>query len=175
MNLNGIQDEVRHLFQEMSPAFKAHLMHSFLWTEEQLQAYLSTSRESTHDALKDAYSHLESLLARIESYAAEELNRQFPSYEQWVETEYHAYRATLRDDSEDISRLMDEGGVYAPGRTTPDTMESDSMAHYRHSKKIFEDQQKLKNEALQIMKTELYQHLKIEADEMNAEILKSIH
>ncbi len=171
-----IQNDVRELLHVMPAEFREHLMHSFLWSQEKLEAYLSREMVLDGDNLKDAYSHLESLIARIESYAADASPKSFPSYEEWVEDEYKKYRAALTEDKEDIERLMSEGGVVAPGQTSPvDTMEDDTLAHYNHLRHSFDKQQKLANEAIALMQSPQYKDLKKHALEMCKVIMVSIH
>lgn len=170
MRFDGLKNEVRALFAEMSPSFKDHLMNSFLWTEAKLNAYLNRKVVLEGDELRDAYSHLESLLARIEGYAAEKTSGKFPSYEEWVKKEFHRYKVDLHEDHEDIERLMGEGGVYAPGKVSPETMESDTLAHYHQQEKEFKLKQDFSKEAQSLMKTETFKKLKTRATEMNSVI-----
>ncbi len=135
-------------------------MQSFLWTQENLEHYLSREMLLEGNVLKDAYSHLESLLARIEGFAAEKPTREFPGYDEWVNEEYHAYKQSLREDKEDIERLMDEGGVVSPGKTSPvDIMEDDSLAHYNHLKTEHEKAVHRSKEATVIMASAPFHNL----------------
>lgn len=171
-----IQNEVRLLFAAMSNDFREHLMKSFLWTQENLENYLSREMMLEGNMLKDAYSHLESLLARIEGYASEKPEKPFPSYEDWVNQEYRSYKASLREDKEDIERLMDEGGVVSPGKTSPvDTMEDDTLAHYNHLKSEHKLAEIRSHEASKLMHSAPYQHLQKYAGKMCKVIMDSIH
>jgi len=171
-----VQNNVRELLDAMPAEFREHLMHSFLWSKEKLDAYLSREMELDDDQLKDAYSHVESFLARIESYAAEKAPKPFPAYDEWVENEYKNYRASLTEDRDDIERLMDEGGVVAPGKTSPvDTMENDSLSHYNHLKSEHEKTQKRSEEALALMQLSYFKSLKNQALEMCKVIMESMH
>lgn len=170
-----LQYNVRELFAQMTPDFRDYLMHSFLWSQDKLEEYLSRNVELSGAELRDAYSHLDSLLSRIESFAVEHSAKEFPSYEQWVDEEYQKYKSSLQEDKEDIERLMDEGGVVAPGKTSPvDTMANDSLSHYNHVKEEFDKVQKRSNEAIAMMRSPQYIDLKKQADEMSAAIISGI-
>jgi hypothetical protein len=171
-----IQNNVRELLNAMPQEFREHLMHSFLWSEDKLNAYLNREMTLNGDQLKDAYSHVESFLARIESYAAEKSAKPFPEYDEWVEKEYKNYRASLTEDRDDIERLMDEGGVVAPGKTSPvDTMANDTLSHYNHLRSEHEKTQKRSQDALRLMQSPYYKSLKNQALEMCKVIMESMH
>jgi len=171
-----IQQEVRLLFQSMSNDFRDHLMKSFLWTQDNLENYLSREMLLEGNPLKDAYSHLESLLARIEGYASEKPSTPFPGYEEWVNHEYRTYKTSLREDKEDIERLMDEGGVVSPGKTSPvDTMEDDTLAHYNQRKSEHEQCEIRSLEANKLMHSAHYKQLQKYASKMCKAIMDSIH
>lgn len=171
-----MQQEVRGLFQAMSDDLRAHLMKSFLWTPDVLEQYLSRDVILTGNELKDAYSHLESLLARIEGYANEKPQFPFPTYEHWVEDEYKSYKKSLREDTEEIERLIGEGGVFNPGKTSPvDTMENDSLAHYNQLKAEHDATEKLSIEATALMITTPYRNLQKYAAKMCKAIMNSVH
>ncbi len=170
-----LQYNVRELFAQMTPGFRDHLMHSFLWSQDKLEQYLRRDIILSGDELKDAYSHLESLLSRIESFAAEKTDQDFPSYEKWVDEEYHKYKSSLAEDKEDIERLMDEGGVVSPGKTSPvDTMANDSLSHYNHLKSEFDKTQKRSHEASALMRSPQYINLQKQAEEMSVAIVSGI-
>lgn len=172
----AIQADVRALFQAMSPEFREHLMHSFLWSKDKFEDYLSREVKLEGETLKDAYSHLESLLARIESFADEQQKHDFPSYDKWVDEEYKKYKTSASEDHEDIERLMDEGGVVAPGKTSPvDTMENDSLAHYNHLKAEFEKTRTRCIEAIALMELPQYSNLEMQAKRMNKAIIHDLH
>lgn len=169
-----MQMEVRTLFDAMSGDFKHHLMKSFMWSQENLESYLSRDVLLKGNILKDAYSHLESLLERIESYASDS-NKPFPSYEEWVNKEYQNYKASLREDKEDIERLIGEGGVVSPGKTSPvDTMEDDTLAHYNQLKIDHEHHEARGKEAVKLMQMPAYRHLKDYLDQMSDIIMNDI-
>ena len=173
---HNIQNEVRQLFQSMTDEFREHLMQSFLWTQENLEHYLSREMMLEGNVLKDAYSHLESLLARIEGFAAEKPSREFPVYDQWVNEEYHQYKQSLREDKEDIERLVDEGGVVSPGKVSPvDTMEDDSLAHYNHLKTEHEKAERRSKEAVKLMASAPYRNLKRYETHMYQVIMEGIN
>ena len=170
-----IQDNVRTLFDAMSPKFREHLMHSFMWTQDKLEAYLTHDGALQGDELKDAYSHLESLLARIESFAAEKSQKEFPSYDQWIDEEYQKYKSERKEDREDIERLMGEGGVVAPGKTSPvDTMANDTLSHYNHLKSEFDTVQHRSKEAIALMQSPPYQFLQAQVQVMSRVIMDGI-
>ena len=168
-----VQDNVRTLFDAMTPDFRQHLMRSFMWTEQNLEKNLSRDTSLEGDDLKNAYSYLESLLARIEGCAAEKSTGEFPSYNQWVKSEFEKYESEHEEDHEDIERLMDEGGVVAPGKTSPAvTMENDSLSHYNHLKNEYDKKEVRSTEAMKLMKSPQYAELLKKADEMNRMIAK---
>lgn len=170
-----VQDNVRALFKAMTPDFREHLMHSFMWTQDKLEEYLSRNKSLQGDELKDAYSHLESLLARIESFASENSKAQFPSYNQWVKDEFEKYETEHSEDYEDIERLMDEGGVVAPGKTSPaETMANDSLSHYNHLQSEFEKTQSRSKEAMKLMQLPLYKYLLAETNRIHNMIMDGI-
>lgn len=170
-----LQYNVRELFAQMTPDFRDYLMHSFLWSQDKLETFLNSNVELSGDELQDAYSHLDSLLSRIESFAAEHSDKEFPSYEHWVDQEYEKYKSSLQEDKEDIERLMDEGGVVAPGKTSPvDTMANDSLSHYNHVKEEFDKKQKRGNEAVAMMRSPAYINLQKQAAEMSEAIISGI-
>jgi hypothetical protein len=172
----AIQADVRALFKAMSPEFREHLMHSFLWSKDKFEDYLSREVKLEGETLKDAFSHLESLLARIESFADEQQQKHdFPSYDKWVDEEYKKYKTSAFEDHEDIERLMDEGGVVAPGKTSPvDTMENDSLAHYNHLKAEFEKNRKRCMEAIALMELPSYINLEMQAKRMSKAIIQEL-
>tara|TARA_R110000868_G_scaffold33489_6_gene121503 strand:- start:872 stop:1435 length:564 start_codon:yes stop_codon:yes gene_type:complete len=171
-----IQGEVRALFAEMSHEFRETLMHSFLWTAETLDQYLSRDLQLEGDMLKDAYSHLESVLARIEGYACEKSTKDFPTYEQWVASEYEAYKSSLSEGKEDIERLIGEGGVVAPGKTSPvDTMEDDTLAHYNFLHAEFKKTEKRSIEATALLTSPHFLALQKQAMKMCKAILATAH
>lgn len=171
-----IQHEVRALFEAMPDDLRAHLMKSFMWTQENLEQYLSRDVMLAGNELKDAYSHLESLLARIEGYANEKPKNAFPAYDQWVTDEYKSYKASLREDTEEIERLIGEGGVVNPGETSPvDVMANDTLAHYNHLKSEHEAIEKLSHEAMALMRTTPYRNLQKYAAKMCKAIMNSVH
>lgn len=162
-----LQSDVRALFGAMSPKFRDDLMHTFMWSEEKLQEYLNREVSLQGDNLKDAYSHLESLLARIESWAADKSQKEFPTYDHWIDDEYRKYKEERREDTEDIERLIGEGGVVSPGKTSPiDTMANDSLSHYNHLKAEFDEVQHRSNEAIALMQSPQFVSLRNQADEM---------
>jgi hypothetical protein len=171
-----MQRDVLALFAAMDHDFRQHLMDSFMWSEETLSDYLQHERSLSGDILQDAYSHLESLLARIESYAGEKADKPFLNYDEWIDKEYEQYKASLSEDREDISRLMDEGGVVAPGPTSPvDTMADDTLPHYNHLKSEFEKVQLRSNAAIALMQSPHFKSLRIQADQINGMIQHAIH
>lgn len=171
-----IRQEVRQLFDAMSNDFRLHLMHSFMWTQEILEQYLGRDIVLSGNELKDAYSHLESLLARIEGYANEKPERAFPSYEQWVATEYKSYKASLREDKQEIERLIGEGGVVNAGVTSPvDVMANDSLAYYNHLKAEHDSAEIRSREAIALMKSSPYLNLQKYASKMCKAIINSVH
>jgi hypothetical protein len=171
-----IQFEVRLLFASMSDEFREHLMQSFMWTQENLEHYLSREMLLEGNTLKDAYSHLESLLARIEGFAVEKPSREFPGYDEWINEEYHAYKQSLREDKEDIERLVDEGGVVSPGKISPvDVMEDDSLAHYNHLKIEHEKAERRSKDAAAIMASAPYRNLQDYSKRMYHMILESVN
>jgi hypothetical protein len=173
----SIQNDVRELLQAMPDDFREHLMHSFLWKQDTLEAYLNRDATLEGDRLKDAYSHLESLLARIESFACDDQTQPFPSYDEWVTTEYLEYKAARREDKEDIERLIDEGGVTVPAeKPAPvDTMANDSLAFYNHLKEEAEKKAQRGREATTLMQSPQYQNLQRQADKMCKVIMHSIY
>jgi len=171
-----LQNNVRELFNSMSQEFREHLMRSFMWTEDKLEEYLNKNSALEGDQLREAYSHLESLLARIESFACEKSKESFPTYDEWVDEEYQKYKVEHREDVEDIERLMDEGGVVAPGKTSPvDTMDNDSLSYFNHLKTEFDIKQKRSIEADKLVRTSQYKNLQAQAAEMHAMILQRIN
>lgn len=171
-----MQQEVRGLFQAMPDDLREHLMKSFLWTPDLLEQYLSREVVLAGNELKDAYSHLESLLARIEGYANEKPKNPFPSYDHWVTNEYKSYKASLREDTEEIERLIGEGGVFNPGKTSPvDVMANDSLTHYNHLKAEHDAIEKLSHEAMALMRTAPYRNLQKYATKMCKAIINSVH
>lgn len=171
-----VQNHVRELFAAMTPEFRDHLMRSFMWTEDKLDEYLRREDTLQGDNLKDAYSHLESLLARIESYAAEKCGKEFPSYEVWVDEEYRKYKEEHWEDHEDIERLMGEGGVVAPGKTSPmDTMANDSLSHYNHLKSEHDACEHRSKEAIALMQLPAYKSLLTQAGTMHDMIMDGIN
>lgn len=170
-----VETYVRELFKAMTPAFREHLMHSFMWTEDKLDKYLQREGTLRGDELKDAYSHLESLLARIESFSTDKPKKKFPTYDEWVDKEYRKYKAERSEDIEDIQRLMDEGGVVAPGKTSPvDTMANDSLAHYNHLKSEYEILVSRSKEASKLMLSPSYKGLQAQAETMQRAIMAEI-
>ena len=170
-----IQQNVLDLLASMSQPFREHLMHSFMWTEEKLNDYLQKDLTLSGPELKDAYSHLDSLLSRIESFAVDKSTKSFPTYDHWVDTEYRQYKASLTEDREDIARLVDEGGVVNPGPTSPvDTMANDSLAHYNQVKSDFELVQHRSDEAIALMQLPSFKVLKRLAEKMNQMIRDDI-
>lgn len=170
-----VETYVRELFKAMTPAFREHLMHSFMWTEDKLDKYLQRDGSLKGDELKDAYSHLESLLARIESFSADKPKKAFPTYDEWVDKEYRKYKAERSEDIEDIQRLMDEGGVVSPGKTSPvDTMANDSLAHYNHLKSEYETLVSRSKEAGKLMLSPPYKGLQVQAETMQRAIMAEI-
>lgn|SRR3990167_7542215 len=163
-----IQNNVRTLFDAMTPEFRQHLMRSFMWTEQNLEKNLSRDTSLEGDELINAFSYLESLLARIEGYAAEKSTKAFPSYDDWVKYEFQKYESEHAEDDEDIERLMGEGGVVAPGKTSPaETMENDSLSHYNHLKSEHDKIKARSDEAEKLMKSPQYAELLKQVDEMN--------
>lgn len=170
-----VETYVRELFRAMTPEFREHLMNSFLWTEDKLDKYLQREGSLRGDELKDAYSHLESLLARIESFSAEKPKKAFPSYDEWVDKEYRKYKTERSEDIEDIERLVDEGGVVSPGKTSPvDTMANDSLSHYNHLKSEYEIVVSRSNEASKLMLSPPYKELQVQAETMQRAIMAEI-
>lgn len=170
-----IQGEVRSLFDSMSDGFREHLMHSLFLSQDKLKEYLVRDIELEGDVLKDAFSHLESLLSRIEAYAEEKQSAPFMTYDEWVDKEYEAYKEALKNDVEDIERLVGEGGVVNPGKTGPvDVMANDSVSHYNHLKKEYEAVQARSDEAIRLIHSAEYKLLKAEADKMEQVILNGI-
>ena len=170
-----VQNNVRALFKAMTPEFREHLMRSFMWDQDKLEEYLSRNQSLQGDELKDAFNHLESLLARIESFAAENPKKPFPSYEQWIKDEFYKYEEEHFEDHEDIERLMDEGGVVAPGKTSPaETMADDSLSYYNHLKSEHEKIQSRSSEAIALMQSPHYKELLSEADVMHNMIVDGI-
>jgi len=170
-----LQYNVRELLAQLTPNFRDYLMHSFVWSEDKLEEFLTRNVELSGDELRDAYSHLDSLLSRIESFAAEHSAKEFPSYEHWVDQEYQKYKSSLQEDKEDIERLMDEGGVVAPGKTSPvDAMANDSLSHYNHVKEEFDKKQKRSKEAVVIMRSPAYINLQKQAAAMSEAIIGGI-
>lgn len=162
-----IQDQVRTLFDAMSSDFREHLMHSLFLSQDKLREYLDKNVELQGDVLKDAYSHLESLLSRIESYAEEKQAEPFMTYDEWVDKEYESYKEALQKDHEAIERLMGEGGVDTPKDPGPiDVMANDSVSHYNHLKKEYEATQARSDEAIKLMHSDEYKALNSEADRM---------
>jgi hypothetical protein len=171
-----LQSDVRALMTAMSPRFREHLMHSFMWSEDKLEEYLSRETALEGDKLKDAYSHLESLLARIESFGADISKHPFPTYDKWIDEEYQKYKTERSEDREDIERLIGEGGVVSPGKTSPmDTMENDSLSHYNHLKSEFDEVQDRSREAIALMQLPQFISLRNRADEMCKLIMNGIH
>lgn len=171
-----MQLEVLALFAAMDSDFRQQLMESFMWTEETLGDYLHQEKSLSGDALKEAYSHLESLLARIESYAAYKADPFFPTYDEWVDQEYQQYKASLAEDREDISRLVDEGGLVEPCPASPvDTMADDTLAHYNQLKLEFEKAKAQRMAALMLMQSSHFKNLRRKADEINGMIQHAIH
>lgn len=170
-----VRNNVRELFSNMTPEFREHLMHSFMWTQDKLEEYLRRDGSLQGDELKDAYSHLESLLARIESFASEKSKTEFPSYEQWVDDEYQKYKEEHWEDHEDIERLMDEGGVVAPGKTSPmETMANDSLSHYNFQKSEHDASEHRSKEAIALMQSPAYKSLLFQAGTMHDTIMDGI-
>lgn len=162
-----IQDQVRTLFDSMSGDFREHLMHSLFLSQGKLKEYLDKNVQLEGDTLKEAFSHLESLLSRIEAYAEEKQADTFMTYDEWVDKEYEAYKEALKKDDEDIGRLMGEGGVDTPKDPEPvDVMANDSVSHYNHLKKQYEATQARSDEAIKLMHSDEYKKLKSEADKM---------
>lgn len=171
-----IQQQVRELFQAMPEDLRVHLMKSFLWTPDVLEQYLNRDVILAGNELKDAYSHLESLLARIEGYANEKPKEPFPAYDRWVTDEFKSYKASLREDTEEIERLIGEGGVVNPGETSPvDVMANDTLAHYNHLKAEHDAMEKLSYEAIALMRTAPYINLQKYATKMCKAIMNSVH
>lgn len=170
-----MSNNVRELFAAMTPQFREKLMTTFAWTEDKLEEYLRRDVSLQGDELKNAYSHLESLLARIEGFAAAKSKNEFPGYEAWIDEEYRKYKEEHWEDHEEIERLMDEGGVVAPGKTSPaETMANDSLQHYNHVKDEYEAGQKLSNEAIKLMQLPSYKNLLTQADTMHETIRQGI-
>ncbi|HTM63145.1 MAG TPA: hypothetical protein VL360_01435 [Gammaproteobacteria bacterium] len=170
-----MQNNVRELFAAMTPEFREHLMRSFMWTEDKLEDYLGRDKSLGGDDLKDAYSHLESLLARIESFACEKSSESFPTYDEWVDEEYQKYKTEHREDVEEIHRLVGEGGVYSPGKTSPiDTMDNDSLSYFNQMKTEFDIKQKRSIEADELVRTPQYKNLQAQAAMMHEMILESV-
>lgn len=171
-----VQNNVRELFKDMTKEFRVHLMHTFMWSEDKLEEYLKKNTSLQGDELKEAYSHLESLLARIESFAAEKSAKEFPSYDEWVTQEFKKYKDEHWEDREDIERLMGEGGVVAPGPTSPmDSMANDSISHYEHQKEEFDKVQVRSKEAIGLMRSPPYQSLQQELQSMQEMIVDGIN
>jgi hypothetical protein len=171
-----IQDEVRNLFLAMPDDLREHVLKSFLWTQDVLENYLSRDIALEGNELKEAYSHLESLLARIEGLANEKPAKPFPGYEQWVTEEYKQYKTSLHEDKEDIERLMDEGGIVAPGETSPvDVMADDSLSHYNHLKSEHEKAEKRSQGAIALMRTVPFKNLQKYATKMCKAIVNGAH
>ena len=172
-----VQSQVRELFNAMSPEFREHLIHSFVWSPEKLNHYLNRDIELKGIELENAYNHLSSLLARIEGFSNEEYNPSFPAYEQWLTQESRVHKVMVKEDKKDIARLVGEGGDSFPkGKTSKADLSSKvEDAHYEHLRSENEKIKKRSSEAKRLMKTPQFKKLSETADAMEKVIEAEIN
>lgn len=172
-----VQSEVCELFNAMTPEFREQLIHSFLWSPERLNNYLNREIELKGVELENAYNHLSSLLARIKGFSLEEYLENFPAYAQWLKQESREHKVALKEDREDIARLVDEGGDSFPkGKTSQADLSSKvEDAHYEHLKSENEKIKMRSSEAKQLMKTTQFKKLSETADAMEKAIEAAVN
>lgn len=166
-NAKAVQNDLRTLFELMSSEFRDDLMHTFSWSEDVMEKYLNREATLKGDVLKDVYSHLQSLLSRIKSFASDKSKTEFPVYENWVEGENLKCVSNFNQDKGDLSRLLNEGvGVFAGNNAVSPDITDDQHIRYDHLKTEFDKIQKRSNEAIALMDKPEYKNLQIQSDEM---------